>query len=217
MKIIVKKTFRDLEEGWEYDFTMLNELNFITIVGENGCGKSSILQALRGTIKEEKNDSLYKTDYIVLSDNIKVEHGYEKVIFFDGVKDNGSDMMNAFDAMSFLNMGGYAAQRLSHGQGTLMYIAKFVKENKDSFIPNKTLLVFDEIDNGLSLANQVKIIQFIINMTRTLKVHVLIVTHNPFLIQQSFIVYSFSERKFIPSNEYIEKLTGYSLTPKDKA
>jgi ABC-type Mn2+/Zn2+ transport system ATPase subunit len=194
MKITVKKAFRGLEEGWVYDFTILDEIKSVTIVGENGCGKSSILQALRGSIKEKNNTSLYKSDYGKLTENITIEHNYEKIIFFDGVKDNGTDLMN--------------------GQGALMYISKFMQDNTKEFIANKTLLVFDEIDGGLSLANQVKFKNFINNLVFVHNVHVLIVSHNPFFIQQSYLAYSFKLRKLVDSGEYIEAFTGYSIVKK---
>jgi energy-coupling factor transporter ATP-binding protein EcfA2 len=197
MKITVKKAFRGLEEGWVYDFTILDEIKSVTIVGENGCGKSSILQALRGSIKEKNNTSLYKSDYGKLTDNITIEHNYEKIIFFDGVKDNGTDLMNGYDAVNFIGMGGFAAQKLSHGQGALMYISKFMQDNTKEFI-----------------ANQVKFKNFINNLVFVHNVHVLIVSHNPFFIQQSYLAYSFKLRKLVDSGEYIEAFTGYSIVKK---
>ena len=111
-------------------------------------------------------------------------------------------------------MGGFAAQKLSHGQGALMYISKFMQDNTKEFIANKTLLVFDEIDGGLSLANQVKFKNFINNLVFVHNVHVLIVSHNPFFIQQSYLAYSFKLRKLVDSGEYIEAFTGYSIVKK---
>lgn len=212
MKITVKKSFRNLAEGLVYDFSDLPTFKRITIVGENGCGKSSILQALRGSIKDKKNTSLYRSDFISLADNVTIEHDYETIIFFDGVKDNGSDLMNGYDAVNYLEMGGMAAQRLSHGQGTLMYLNKFLSENKSKFIPDKTLLVFDEIDNGFSLGNQTKFNNFISNLAHVSRCNVLIVSHNPFFIKQSLIVYNFNKRDFDLSDDYLEEITGYSIT-----
>jgi len=56
MKITVIKDFRCFKEGEVFDFGNISKkpMGFVTIVGENGCGKSSLLQALRGY----KNDDL---------------------------------------------------------------------------------------------------------------------------------------------------------------
>lgn len=216
MKITVKETYRTLEKGWEYNFTDLNTIKSVTIVGENGCGKSSLIHALRGHVNEPNNRSLHKSDYVKLSKNVNIEHDYEKILFFDAIKDNGMDFMNAYDAVGLLESGGHAAQRMSHGQGALMYIHKFMSENEKSFIPNKTLLVFDEIDNGLSLSNLVKFNNFILNLKIKYNCHVLIISHNPFFISQSIIVYDFNKRTFVSSDEYITEVTGFTLTKNNK-
>ena len=110
MKITVTKDFRGLKAGWEYKFP-LREHGSCTIVGENGCGKSSLLQALRGKIKE-KSASLYRDEFNDLSNNIDIEHDYERILFLDAVKDNGTDYMNAYDAVGLVNSGGFQAGKL---------------------------------------------------------------------------------------------------------
>jgi len=189
MKITVTKDFRGLTAGTVYDFSPIKDVKIMTVVGENGCGKSSLLHALRGYKNDAPTKSLFETDFKDLAENITVEHNYEKIFYFDAVKDNGSDMMVAYDAMSFLDSGGFAKQRLSHGQGSLMYIARFVKDHEDKIVPNKTLLVFDEIDNGLSLRNQSIFENFVMKMVTIHKCQVLIISHNPFFIYQSIICY----------------------------
>ena len=138
MKITVTKDYRGLVAGTTYDFSDIKDVKIMTIVGENGCGKSSLLHALRGYKNDAPTKSLYESDFKDLASNIEVEHNYEKIFYFDAVKDNGTDMMVAFDAVGFLDGGGYAKQRLSHGQGSLMYIARFVKDHEAKIVPNKT-------------------------------------------------------------------------------
>lgn len=212
MKITVTKDFRCFKAGDVFDFSIMKEgLGSLTIVGENGCGKSSLLQALRGKKNDNPTTSLYESDFKDLAKNIEIEHEYEKIYYFDGVKDNGSDMMVGYDAMNFLDSGGYAKQRLSHGEGSLMYISRFMKNHEAKLIPNKTLLVFDEIDNGLSLKNQAIFVNFIYRLMIKDKCHVLIISHNAFFIQQSILVYDLAKKDIVKAKEYIKELTGFVL------
>lgn len=43
---------------------------------------------------------------------------------------------------------------------------------------------------------------------------VIIITHNPFLIADSILVFDFAENKKRPSNEYLEEKTGFSIIRK---
>lgn len=211
MKITVKEKYRTLEKDWVYDFSLLKELKTLTIVGENGCGKSSLLQALRGHIDEPNNKSLHKYDFQKLASNISIEHDYEKIFFFDAVKDNGVDFMNAYDAVGLIDSGGFQAQNISHGQGAMMYMSRFLRLNSDKIIPDKTLVVFDEIDNGLSLGNLARFQNFIYGLNLNHKCDVLIISHNPFFISQSLIVYDFNKRKIVTADDYIKEVTGFKL------
>lgn len=214
MTITVTEDFRNFKAGDVIDFTGLEKFQSITVVGENGCGKSTILQALRG--QTGKTTSLYKSDFEKLGKNVKIEHSYENVLFFDAVKDNGNDFMVGFDAVNYVNAGGFATKNLSHGQGALYYISKFLQENEKNIVPGKTLLVFDEIDNGLSLQNMSKFVNFIHKMMYERKCHVLIASHNPFFIVQSYICYDMEEKKLKSSQTYVKEATGFTVTKKTK-
>lgn len=215
MKITITKDFRGLKKGVVYDFSHLKAFNRCTLVGDNGCGKSSLLQAFRGTVDEKDSRSMYRSDYIKLAENIKVEHEYEKILFLDAITDNGRDFMNAFDAVNFIDAGGYTAGSISHGQGTLMYIQKFINDKKDEIIPNKTLIVFDEVDHGLSLVNQAKFDNLIVNLNYKFKCDVLAISHNPFFISKSVIVYDIAKNENRSATEYIEDATGFVLVKKE--
>lgn len=217
MKITVTKDFRCFKAGDVFDFSKIKEdyMGSIVIVGENGCGKSSLLQALRGYKNDDPTKSMHESDFKELANNISVEHEYEKIFYYDAVKDNGSDFMVAYDAMQFIDSGGFAKSRLSHGQGSLYSIGTFVEKQKSKIIPGKTLMVFDEMDNGLSLKNQ-SLYQNVMYKLLSLGCHVIVITHNIFTITQAVIVYDFGNKKFVSSMLYTKDLTGYVLVNPDQ-
>jgi len=218
MKIKITKDFRNQKAGWEYDFSKIKDFKFLTIVGNNGSGKSTILQTIRGSVPT-KSKSLYEADYKRLAENVEITHDYENILFLDAVKDNGNDFMNAYDAVGYFESGGFAKKNSSHGEGALIDIARFMDTHKEE-LKEKTLVVLDEVDNGLSTANMVIFINFIYKLTLLEKCDVLVVSHNPFFIIQSILCYDISKRKIISSSDYIKEVTGYEIkkivTPEKK-
>jgi len=214
MKITVKNDFRNLKKGDVYDFTDINKLKTITVVGNNGCGKSSIFQALRGTKDDIKSDSLYKNDFLKLKDNIEVEHSYEKIFYLDSVKDNGSDLNNAYDASSYVNSGGFYTKDKSHGESSLLYLSMFLDKIKKDIVEIKTLIVFDEFDKGFSLELQAKVRDIIYNISEKHNVHIITISHNPILIYKSYIVYDMEKREMVSSSEYLNDKIGMTFITK---
>lgn len=216
LKITVDKETRGLKAGTVYDFTEgIDATRCLAIVGENGCGKSTVMQALRGKY-DTRSQSLYKSDFKTLSEDFTVEADYEEYFFFDAVKDNGTDFMNAYDASNFLQSGGMAANRMSHGQGALMYLSKFLDDNVKRIKEGKTLVVFDEVDGGLSLANSARFINLVRNLAWHHKCHVVVISHNPFFIIDMVECYDFPNKQYIASSEYVEKTTGFLMDHKTR-
>ena len=211
MKIIVENDFRKFKKGDIFDFSMLKEYKFLTVVGNNGSGKSSLIQTIRGFKHDLKENSLFRDDYKKLTENVKIESEYEKIFIYDSIKDDGTHFMNAYDASNYIGMGGFENQRRSHGESSLNNLSAFFQKFKDKIIKEKTLVVLDELDKGFSLQSQTMYLNFV-NKLIGMGCHVIVVTHNVFAIKQSILVYDFEAKKITTSDKYIESITGYSLT-----
>lgn len=124
LKIKVIKDFRNLKSDSIYSF---EEPFPVCVVGDNGCGKSSLFQALRGFKNDLADISLYKSDYKKLAENIEVEHNYEKIFFFDSIKDDGRDFMVGFDAVNYIESGAFYSKDKSHGETSILQLSIFFK------------------------------------------------------------------------------------------
>ena len=120
MKITIKNDFRRLKQGDVYEFE--KDLGYTLVAGANGYGKSSLFHALRGLQNDLEEKSLYKDGFIKLSENIYVEHEFEKIFFLDSIMDDGNNLMISYDAVNFMESGGFATKDKSHDEGLFIRI-----------------------------------------------------------------------------------------------
>lgn len=205
MIVEVLSKFRKFKEGEVFEFKMPVTI----IVGDNGSGKSSLLQAIRGKLELVTlgNQSLFKSDFIKLSKNIKVITDIEHFLFFDSIKDDGGNMNNAYDALSFIDGGGFHTNKLSHGETQLYHLTKIIQnvEKIRKKSDKKILVVLDEFDKGFSLSNQSKAMNVLNNLSKRFNLQILCVSHNYLLIQKIKIVYDLETRSYVGAKNYLEK------------
>lgn len=210
MIITINKDFRKFKTGDIFDFSNLDKFKFITMVGNNGCGKSTIVQIIRGFKHSNNETSLFASDYKDLVKNVTIECPYEKVFVFDSIKDDGNHFMNAYDASNYLTSGGFGIKDKSHGESSVINIHLFFEKIKNKIVKDNTLVVLDEVDKGLSLQQQTAFINFIYKLIN-MGCHVVFVTHNVFAIQGSLMVYNLEKKDWQSSKSYIKEVTGYTL------
>ena len=175
MRIEITKDFRCFNEGTVYELDLQpGEITFL--VGPNGCGKSTLMFALRGykdTLKDLNNkrtegmrEIALMAHFLDTQAHTNIE-GFDFTLAFhkDTVADNPTSFMNAATAGGFISGGGLTNQSKSCGQGQLNQMLRFWSDIVTVCGPKsdeRILIVMDELDDGLDLRSQVRM-AFIMN------------------------------------------------------
>lgn len=168
MKLTVTSDFRTFKEGdtFELNFSEEKTLSgnrFLFLIGDNGCGKSTLMKALRkyknveyiGYSNHRVNDTfernfMVKQEIADISDHIKVEgiEQYKVIDALDGELDDAFNYANSSSATDYIDNGGYYLQKLSNGCKSSMMFVKWLENIKPKQDNGRTLILFDEINKG---------------------------------------------------------------------
>jgi predicted ATPase len=205
MQVTITEDYRTLKKGTTYSFKPLTIL-----VGENGCGKSSLLQAIRASL-EPKNSNNCDLNYIdrkELADKVLIDTEYAKIVVFDTTMDRANSMNNGADAFTWIMAGGMATSKASNGQVAMHHAVAIIKEVETYKIKNplnKILIILDELDTGFSPRYQRGFATFC-NKLVSKSCDLIVVSHSSLFLEQQKEVLVFEDNKYTPPLEYLYKL-----------
>jgi predicted ATPase len=226
----INKDYRKFKAGETFTIPVQDGITYVT--GTNGCGKSTILRALRAT-----NDSLAKDrqksfegmvdnriedgQWVIRDKDITIETDtpFTHIFSFDAQADDPTSFINAATAGGLVCGGGMIAMRRSRGESTMIQFVRFIRKIID--IRDKTiaageawypLIIIDEIDEGLDIRMQMTWNETIAKKFQT----ILCVTHNPICMltqcSKPVQVYDMNNKEVTTPERYIKKVTGVGVT-----
>lgn len=203
MKVTILEDFRSIKKDTVYEFGP-----YTVLVGENGCGKSSLLQAIRASLEGAASNQydLNHIDRKHLANKVKVESEYDKLFVFDTTMDRANSMNNGVDAYTWLVAGGMAIKDISNGQIAQHYavdifqkIEKYRKENPIE----KILVILDELDTGFSIRYQKGYHKFCSKLIESFNCDLIVVSHSYYFLNQQKELLVFEDNRVYPSGLYL--------------
>jgi predicted ATPase len=176
--ITFKKDWRCFKAGEQVNFRPGINL----LVGDQGCGKSSVLQAIR---------DIAITGDRRMKDLIGIKFtGKFRVSYFDTEKNNPRTMSYLDDGMGLFQVQSHFA---SHGQ-TMRPILEAM--------PEEGVLLVDEPDTALSPRSILDLIK-LLRSRESRGMQLLVACHNPWLIEDAEEVLSLEHRRWLIPSEFL--------------
>lgn len=235
--VSITEDYRCFKKGECFDIPIfVDTVNYI--VGENGSGKSTVLKRIRSERDDLKKDikkmlnGMYSQELeLAKFDPIEITGVFETfdmVFALDAIEDDPTNFINAATASGLIMGGGLRAGKLSKGEKSVMLISRFISQVEKATgitinghrsgkrLDKKSLILVDEIDEGLDLEKMFTFDKMLKNMCNVFNATVVCVCHNPFVCFGSPLgkhcpVFNIEKRKLTSIREYVEEKTGYSF------
>jgi predicted ATPase len=203
---VTEKTFVIFPKGFNLDF----KESITVIVGDNGCGKSSLLRKIylpkyESPLWSDKTEDEDKKEFVekyLKGKSRDLTFNKFPEIFINGKEihknvfvENIKNSKPVLDPMSVLRM--WNMQESSNGENTLDFLRSL--ENVQN-----SLIMLDEPETSLSIKSQRAIAKILINLAKTNQL--IIVTHAPVLMEVVENVYDFETKKYVDTSDYINQL-----------
>lgn len=203
-----KSDFRKVFQKDEHINLELKSGEVLTLVGNNGSGKSTMIDLIRAHKCDNNNSmSLNESNLKDIKEVVDFDTDFEKIYIVAPMgHDDPMSMMNTYDAVAYIELGGWTASRVSNGQRHTIAMANFVKKYKTEF-DEKTLIIFDEVDTGFDLKSQALHAKLLGLMAAKSGAAIVNVTHSMLVMKRSEKVWSMDDRNYVNNvDEYIETL-----------
>jgi iron complex transport system ATP-binding protein len=183
---------------------VLNSINLsikkgsvVTLVGPNGCGKTTLLKIINGFLRQNKGtvyidgrnieeiasrelamilghvSQMHKSSFPFSVLDVVLTGRMPYISMFSTPKKE--DIEKAYQVMEFMGIAHFAERpytQISGGERQLVMIAKALAQEPD-------FLLLDEPTSFLDLKNQIHVLKTIINLARTRNITVLMTLHEP--------------------------------------
>lgn len=233
MKIKITRDFRCFKSGAEYNIDpQPGEITFM--VGENGCGKSTLMFAMRTHLDSLKERDKKRTDGMreiallthildVKGSAVIEDFGFDKAFYRDTVADNPNSFINAATAFSYVSGGGLGAEHRNNGRNRVDMICRLISDAVQmcgDYCEDRMLFVMDELDDGLDMRAQIRL-SFIINhlvFDHFPNASVIVITHSiltalgaDYHPEIKHRVFDVQHNEYTTAREYFEKVTNYEI------
>ncbi len=188
-KLKFNEDFRCYKAGDEIEF----KAGINLIVGEQGCGKSSLFEAIIKNWGILTVDYDHDSDYLFfdtesmnprLEDSFRAHRDFKSVTEFEKAKDE-----------SLINRFALELNVKSHGQAMLPLALAHNKAKR------KTIFI-DEPEAGLSIRSQYKVLAHYKELSKNNQL--VIATHSPIFMQEVGQVLSLEHREWMSSEKFID-------------
>ncbi|PHD45689.1 hypothetical protein COF67_23685 [Bacillus toyonensis] len=175
-----KKIFEDFN-------LVVNQGDIVCIEGNNGCGKTTLLNCITGVINNfnsiyifnqsvKSNTKLAKNISYVMNEDFLYDHltvkeniNYFKILF-NGNSYYDNEIEYYMNILGINSYNNFLVKELSQGNRHKLYIAIMLSKEFE-------VLVLDEAFTSLDKNSQIKMLELVINRLENLKKTIIFVTH----------------------------------------